>query len=165
MSTPSGTVWATGNIIHDIQTIVDWCKNQWGYGDSTKTYIEQPEEIWYDQGQEDDNTPNKIRHLWMYKRCIKLYEFDTEFSLLDMWGNADAENDTSFMCTIDSKVGYTDAEGMYLRFIQLIRLLAHENNIGVYAFTQASNKKPVRKRFFGKIDFQILLTRRGKGHA
>ena len=165
MSTPSGTVWTLADIVDDVQIIIDWCKDEWGYGDSTKTYIEQPEEIWYDKGQEDDKTANKIRQVWMYKRCIKLFEFDTSFELLDMWGNADALNDTSIMCTIYSKVGYKDAEGMYRRFIQLIRLLAHENNIGTYAFTQAQNKKPTRKRFFCKIDFQILLTRRGKGHA
>ena len=163
MSTPSGTVWTLGDIQFDIQKIIDWCDENWNYGEDT--YIEEPEEIWYDQGQEDDSTANKIRQLWMYKRCIKLYEFDTEFALLDMFGNADALNDTSFMCTVYSKVGSKDAEGMYRRFLQLIRLLAHENDIGVYAFTQASNKKPTRVRFYGKIEFQILLTRRGKGHA
>lgn len=163
MSTPSGTIWDINDIDFDAQKIADWCKEEWGY--ATKTYIEEPEEIWYDQGQGADKTANKIRHVWMYKRCIKLFEYDTDFELLDMWGNADAINDTAFMCTIYSKVGYKDAEGMFRRFIQLIRLLAHTDEIGVYAFTKAQNKNPKRKRFFGRIDFQIILTRRGKGHA
>jgi hypothetical protein len=163
MSAPNSKVWTLGDIVHDIQTIIDWCNNNWGFG--VNTYIEEPDEIFYNQGQEKDYIANKIRHVWMYKRCIQLLEFDTDFALLDMWGNADANNDTGFQCTVYSKVGFTDAEGMYLRFLQLIRDLAHENNIGVYAFVQITNKAIKRKRWFGRIDANVLLTRRGKGHA
>lgn len=163
MSAPDSTVWTSENIKHDVQTLIDYIKENWGY--ETDTMIEEPEEIWFDHGQGLDSTANKIRQVWMYKRCIKLFEDDTEFALLDMTGNADSVNDTVITCLIYSKVGNTDAEGMYLRFVQLIHDLAKTNEIGVYAYTQSLRKSVRRKRFFCDITFTVLLSRRGIGHA
>ena len=163
MAGPNETIFTPTNIVHDVEIIIAWIKDNWNFG--TKTYIPLPDEIWYDKGQGADDEPNKIRHVWMYKSCIKIEEEDTDYALLDMYGNADAINDTPYRFTIYSKVDFNTVEGMFLRTKQLLQKLAHENDIGVYAFTQLTNKLPIKKRFFGKLIFNMLLTRRGKGHA
>jgi len=63
----SGTIWTNDNLVQDLQTIVDYVNDNWGLG--TDTFIDPPEEIWYDKGQNEDHEPNKVRHVWQYKRC------------------------------------------------------------------------------------------------
>lgn len=157
------TVWTPEMIHSDMDTIIDFVVNNWGFG--VQTQIETPEEVWVDHGQNDDYIANKIRQVWMYARCIKLEEGGTEFSLLDMSGNADRTNDTTIAIEIYSKRGRNDALGMYNRFLQLIRNKTFMDLIGTYAFLQITDFHIKPKRYFCRITATIWLTRRGIGHV
>jgi hypothetical protein len=159
------TVIGINPIVHDVQTMATYAWDNWGYPLLTK--IQRPQKIFLDMvlsNAQDHDKQARIIHTWEFVRCIKLYEGDTHFALLDMTGNADRLNDTVVPVIIYSKIGPDDAEGVYERFLQLMQTLAHENTIGVYAFVQITNKKVKRSRFYTQITADIFLTRRGIGH-
>lgn len=150
------------SIIHDIDTMIDYAWDNWRTtGTSARI---KPDAIYRNGKVDEDGKQITQKRWWMYKNSIEVIEDSTIYKLLDMRGNADALNDTDMKVKICSKKNDDSVMEMFLEFIYWIRDLAHKDDIGHYAFAQVSVSKPVRVKFFVRLDAIISLTRRGKGH-
>ena len=149
-------------IIHDIDTMIDYVWDNWRTkGTSARI---KPDAIYRNGKVDEDGKQITQKRCWMFKNCIEVIESDTIYKLLDMRGNADALNDTDMKVKFYSKKNDDSVMEMFLEFIYWIRDLAHKDNIGHYAFAQVVYSKPVKVKYFVKMDATVLLTRRGKGH-
>ena len=142
------------SVVQDIDTLIDYIWDNWD-----TTAVDRPDKIYRNVG-----TTNQIR-LWMFRNGIELVEALTRYSLLDMRANANKEEDTPFTVTIRSYQGDAMAKLLFDEFVARFRDLAHTNEIGIYAFTQILGSSVIRTAFYGELQADILLTRRGKGHA
>lgn len=149
-------------IIHDIDTMIDYVDINWRTSGSSARI--KPESIYRNGQIDEDGKIKPFKKWWMFKNSIEVKEEETVYKLLDMRGNADAFNDTDMKVFVCSKVGEDAVLEMFAEFIYWIRDLAHQDDIGIYAFTQVTYSKPIRSRFYTKMDATILLTRRGRGH-
>lgn len=147
------------NETHDIDTIRNYAYDNW-----IETEAFKPEEIFREVSL-DANGNVIVKEKWMFVNCIQIFEDDTVYALLDMQGNADAINDTTFGINVYSKASDDYVKQMYDHFLKQVRALAKLNNIGVYAFVQAQSSRIKRSAFYSERYGYILLTRRGKGHA
>lgn len=149
-------------IIHDIDTMINYVDANWRTS-GTSARI-KPESIYRNGQIDEDGKVKPFKKWWMFKNSIEVKEEETVYKLLDMRGNADALNDTDMYVKVSSKVGEDVVLEMFAEFLYWIRELAHQDDIGVYAFSQVTYSKPKRVRFYTQMQATVLLTRRGRGH-
>lgn len=153
---------STYNLEHDIQRLIDYIKLNW-----RSTNVEAPDDIYYNQSIGEDLNRVRcqvIRH-WMFQNCIEFEEDPTNYSLLDMRGNADRENDTVFKILCYSKLGSHRAIRMFNECLYHIQHFPYSTSSNHYEFTQILDSAPTRDPYTGRVYWNILLSRRGKGHV